>query len=73
VLKNLSLVVGLDPDSPELSYGNGDDLPAVVFSDGPVTKMHDSLSMVLFRFKILVKLLQACELAWVAYFFPWCY
>jgi hypothetical protein len=34
----------------------GDDLPAVVFSDDPITTMHDSLSMVLFRFEILVKL-----------------
>jgi hypothetical protein len=37
------MVVGLDPDSPELSLGNlidlrGDYLPAVVFSDDPITK-----------------------------------
>jgi cytochrome c oxidase assembly factor CtaG len=70
------MVVGLDLASPELSLGNlvsllGDDLPAVVLSDDPITKMYDSLPMVLFRFEILVKLYEARELAWVAYFFPW--
>jgi hypothetical protein len=71
-----SIVIGLDQDSPELSLGNlvgllGNDLPAVVFSDDPITKMHDSLLMALFRFEILVKLYEARERAWVAYFFPW--
>jgi hypothetical protein len=70
------VAVSLDPDSPEISLGNnvgllGDDLPAVVFNDDPITKMHDSLPMVLFHFEILVKLSEARELAWVAYFFPW--
>jgi hypothetical protein len=66
------MVVGLGPDSPELSLGLlGDDLPAVVFSDDQITKMHDSLPMVLFRFEILVKLFEARELVWVTYFFPW--
>jgi hypothetical protein len=42
------MVVGLDPDSPELSVGNlvgllGNDLPAVVVSDGPIPRVHDSL------------------------------
>jgi hypothetical protein len=75
-LKNPPMVVGLDPDSPELSLGNlvcllGDGLPAVIFGDASITKMHDSLSMVLFGFEILVKLYEARELAWVAYFLPW--
>jgi hypothetical protein len=56
------------PDSPELSLGNlidllGDDFPAVVVGDDPITKMHDSLSMVPFHFEILVKLYEARELA----------
>jgi hypothetical protein len=34
-------------------------------------KMYDSLPMVLFRFEILLKLNEARELGWVAYFFPW--
>jgi hypothetical protein len=67
-LKNRPMVVGLDPDPPELSLGNligllGDDLPAVVFRDDPITKMHDSLPMVLFRLGILVKLYEVRELA----------
>jgi hypothetical protein len=33
--------------------------------------MHDSLPMVLFRFEILLKLYEAEQFAWVAYFFPW--
>jgi hypothetical protein len=62
------MIVGLDPDSPEFSFGNligllGDDLPAIVFSDDPTTKMHDSLPMVLLHFEILVKLHAARELA----------
>jgi hypothetical protein len=70
------MLAGPDPDSPELSLGNlvnllGDDLPAVVFSDDPITKMHASLPMVLSRFEILVKPFGARELAWVAYFFAW--
>jgi hypothetical protein len=76
-LKNLPMVVGLGPDSPELSIGNlvgllGNNLPAVVFSDGPITRVHDSLPTVLFRFEILVKLYESRELAWVAYFFAGC-
>jgi hypothetical protein len=33
--------------------------------------MYDSLPMVLLRFEILLKLYEARELGWVAYFFPW--
>jgi hypothetical protein len=62
------MVVGLDPDSPGLSLGNlvgllRDNLPAAVFSDGPITKMHDSLPMVLFHFEILMRLYVTRELA----------
>jgi hypothetical protein len=42
-----------------------------VFSDEPVTKMHDSLPMALFRFQILLKLDKAQEFAWFTHFFPW--
>jgi hypothetical protein len=70
------MVVGLDSDSPELSLGNldgllGADLSAVVFSDDPTTKIHDSLPMTRFRFEIPVKLHEARELTWARYFFPW--
>jgi hypothetical protein len=47
------------------------DLPSIVFSDDPLTKMHDSLPMVLFRFECLVKLYEAKELGWVGCFLPW--
>jgi hypothetical protein len=43
----------------------------VTVSDDPITKMHDSLPMVLFRLEILVKFYEAREPAWVVYFFPW--
>jgi hypothetical protein len=71
------MIVGLASDSPELSLGNladllGDDLPAVVFSNGLITRMHDSLLIVLFRLGITVKLSEARELAWIAYFFFLC-
>jgi hypothetical protein len=47
------------------------DLPAIVFCNDPITKMHDSLPMVLFRFECLVKIYEAGHWEWVAYFFPW--
>jgi hypothetical protein len=76
MLKKLAMVVGLDINSPELNLERlvrllGDDLPAIVFSDDPITKMHDSLPMVLFRFEILLKIYEAREWGWVAYFYPW--
>jgi hypothetical protein len=69
------LAAGLDPDPPELSIGNlvdllGDDLPAVIFRDNSVIKVHDALPTVLFRLEILVKLYKAREMAWAARFFP---
>jgi hypothetical protein len=76
------MVVGLDPDSPELSLGHlvgflGDDLLAVVFTDDLVTKMHDSLPMVLFRFEILVKCDEALQSSRARlgciFLFPGCY
>jgi hypothetical protein len=36
-----------------------DDLSSIVFSDDPITKIHGSLPMVLFRFEILLKLCEA--------------
>jgi hypothetical protein len=62
------VIVGLDQDSPELSFSNlvgllSDDRRAAVLSDDPITKMHDSLPMVLFRFEILVKYYETRELA----------
>jgi hypothetical protein len=68
ILKEPSMVAGLERSPPELSLSRlvrllGDDLQAVVFSDDPVTKMHDSLPMVLFLFEILVKLYEAREMA----------
>jgi hypothetical protein len=76
MLKQPPMLVGLRQDSPELSVGSlihliRDDLPALVFSHEPVTKLHDSLLMFLFPFEILVKLYEAREFTWVAYFFPW--
>jgi hypothetical protein len=70
------MIVGFKPDSPASALGNlvgllGDDLLAVVFSDEPITKMHDSLPMFLFRFEILMKFCEVHELGSVAYFFPW--
>jgi hypothetical protein len=59
MLKQPPMVFGLQQDSPELSQCSlihliGGDLPAVVFGDELITKMQDSLPMVLFRFEILV-------------------
>jgi hypothetical protein len=66
MLKKLAMVVGLDIDSIELNLERlvlllGDDLPAIVFSDDPITKMHDSLPMARFRFEILLKIYEARE------------
>jgi hypothetical protein len=47
------------------------DICPIVFSDNPITKTYDSLPMVLFRFETLLKLYEARELDWIAYFFPW--
>jgi hypothetical protein len=46
-------------------------LPPVVFCDDPITKMHDSLPMLLFRFETLIKVYEAGQLGWLAYFLPW--
>jgi hypothetical protein len=46
----------------------GEDLPAVVFSDDPITKMHASLPMVLFHFESLVKLSEAGEMGFLYLF-----
>jgi hypothetical protein len=75
MLKKIRMVVGLDGNSIELDLQRlidllCDDLSPIVFSDNPITKMYDSLPMVLFRFEIILKLYEARELGQVAYFFP---
>jgi hypothetical protein len=75
MLKKMRMVVGLGRNSIKLDLQRlidllRDDLSPFVFSDDPITKMYDSLPMVLFRFEILLKLCEARELGWVAYFFP---
>jgi hypothetical protein len=70
------MIVGVHIESSDLDLDIivsflHDDLPPVVFSDDSMTKMHDSLAMILFRFEILLKLYEAEQFAWVAYFFPW--
>jgi hypothetical protein len=66
MLKQPPIVVGLRQNPPELSLGS-----LIHFiPHEPVTKIHDSLPMVLFRFEILVNLYEAREFTWVAYFFP---
>jgi hypothetical protein len=76
MLKKTQMVVGLDGNLTELDLQRvidllRDDLSPIVFSDDPITKMYDSLPMGLFRFEVLLKLYEARELGWVAYFFPW--
>jgi hypothetical protein len=71
-----ALVVGLDGNSIELDFQRlidllRHDLSPIVCSDDPITKMYDSLPMVLFRFEIPLKLYEARELDRVAYFIPW--
>jgi hypothetical protein len=78
MLKQPPMLVGLQQDSPELLLGSvihliDGDLPAVVFSNGPITKMYNSLPMALFRLEILVKLSEARAFIWVVYFFHGCY
>jgi hypothetical protein len=73
---NQPMVVGITTDSTELHLKRlvlflPDNLSAVVFSNDPITKMHDSLPMVLFRFEIRLTISEARECAWVAYFHPW--
>jgi hypothetical protein len=75
LLKKIIMTLGLKTDTAELNLEKlieviGSDLPAVVFRDEPVTKMHDSLPMALFRFKSLLKFCEGREFAWLAYFFP---
>jgi hypothetical protein len=67
MLKKMRMLVGLDDNSIELDLQRlidllRDDLSPIVFSDDPITKIYDSLLMVLFRFKILLTLYKAQEL-----------
>jgi hypothetical protein len=76
MVKKVPMVVGLETDTAELRLERligiiGNDLPSVVFSDDPITKMHDSLPIALFRFGILQELYEAREFGWFGYFFPW--
>jgi hypothetical protein len=76
LLKKITMMLDVETDTAELNLEKlieviGSNLPAVVFSDEPVAKMHKSLPMVLFRLPILLKLYEAREFAWLAYFFPW--
>jgi hypothetical protein len=76
MLKTITMAVGLETDTAQVSLERfieviRGDLPAVVFSDEQVTKMHDSLPMTLFRFDILLKFYESREFAWVTDFFPW--
>jgi hypothetical protein len=76
MLKQPPMVVGTDLSSPTLDLAVLKvlligDLPYIVLSDEPITKMHDSLPMILFRFGVLIKLYEAREFAWVAFFVPW--
>jgi hypothetical protein len=64
MVKKIRMVVGLKITTFELPLQTlieliGNDLPAVVFGDDPVTKMYDSLPMVPFRVAVLQKLSQA--------------
>jgi hypothetical protein len=70
------LVVGLDASSTRLKLLDlmslvGECLPHVVFSNDPITKVHDSLPMMLFRFEVLLRVLDARLMEWFAYLFPW--
>jgi hypothetical protein len=76
MLKKRQMMVGLDSNLIELDLQRPidllrDGLSPIVFSDDPITKIYDSLPIFLFRFEILLKLYEARELGWVAYFFPW--
>jgi hypothetical protein len=73
LLKKITMTLDLKTDTAELNLEKlieviGSDLPTIMFSDEPVTKMHDSLPVALFRFQILLKLYEAREFAWLAYF-----
>jgi hypothetical protein len=62
------MVVGLDGNLIELDLQRlsdllRDDLSPIVFNDDPITKMYDSLPMVLFHFEILLKPSEARELS----------
>jgi hypothetical protein len=39
-----------------------------VFTEDPITEMPDSLPMLLFPFEIILKIYEAHECVWVAYF-----
>jgi hypothetical protein len=68
------MAMGLETNTSQLSLGRfiemiGGGLPAVVFSDEQVTKMHNSLPLALVHFEVLLKLDESREFAWVTCFF----
>jgi hypothetical protein len=76
MFKTPPMAVGLEVSGPTLELSAlkrllQATLPPVVFCDAPITKMHDSLPMLLFRFETLIKLSEHGQLAWLAYLFPW--
>jgi hypothetical protein len=75
MLRKNAMVMGLEIDMAQLDLEGFIevilcDLPAVVFSDEQVTKIHNSLPMALFCFEILLKLYESREFTRVTYFFP---
>jgi hypothetical protein len=75
MLKKNAMVMGLETDMAQLGLEGFIeeilcDLPAVVFSDEQVTKIHNSLPMAWCCFEIFLKLYKSREFTWVTYFSP---
>jgi hypothetical protein len=75
LLKKLGMVIGMDPSSVRLDVEElkallRGILPDVCFCDDPITKMHDSLPIRMFRFDVL-KILSDAKSPWFGYFYPW--
>jgi hypothetical protein len=83
--KPTPMVIGFSEDSLELNLSAlkellGLNLPEVIFCDAQITKMHDSLPIVLFRFQHLLSILDASiqdprgretYLPWLGFCVPW--
>lgn len=73
-LQGCSILAGFDAFSPHIDISAIDSvlkLPSVVFLDSQITKMHDSLPMMLFSLNSLNKLFIHKEIPSLAYFIPW--
>jgi hypothetical protein len=75
LLKKIPICVGLRVSSPEISINAiievlDFDLPRIVFNDQKITKMHDSLPILLFQHKYLVLLYSTGNYPAFCYFFP---